>query len=106
MSSEKELYEPLGRNKVEIVKEQADSAKNEIAKTLQDLANRGKKLEELEEQTAMLSSSAGAFKEQSSTVRKGMWWKNAKMTVILTVTIILILAAIIIPTVLKLQGKI
>jgi hypothetical protein len=44
---------------------------------------------------AMLSNSASAFKEQSSTVRKGMWWKNAKMTVILTVTIIIILAAII-----------
>jgi len=111
MSSEKD-YErvpspgPPGRTKVEMVQAQIDNTTGELQKTLQDLANRGKKLEELEEQTVMLSDSASAFKTSSSKVRRNMWWKNTKMTVILSVTIILILAAIIVPTVLKFQGKI
>ncbi|PKY38306.1 synaptobrevin [Rhizophagus irregularis] len=109
MSSEKEQYDRAatpGQTKIEMVQAQIDSTKGEMQKTLQDLANRGRKLEELEEQTVMLSDSASVFKTSSSKVRRNMWWKNTKMTVILTITILIILAAIIVPTVLKLQGKI
>ncbi|CAB5373538.1 unnamed protein product [Rhizophagus irregularis] len=112
MSSEKEQYDRVhtpatpGQTKIEMVQAQIDSTKGEMQKTLQDLANRGRKLEELEEQTVMLSDSASVFKTSSSKVRRNMWWKNTKMTVILTITILIILAAIIVPTVLKLQGKI
>jgi len=45
--------------------------------------------------TAMLSGSAGAFVSTSKQVKKKMWWKNTKMTVILTIFIIAILIAII-----------
>ncbi|CAI2189416.1 1951_t:CDS:2, partial [Funneliformis geosporum] len=114
-SSEKELYDPHGQRvpspahpemtgippreggqtKIQIIQQQVDSTKGEIQKTIQEIAGRGKKLEELEEQTAMLSDSATKFKAQSTKVRKTMWWKNTKMTIIITVTILLILAAII-----------
>lgn len=106
-----------------MVQAQIDNTKGEMQKTLQDLANRGRKLEELEEQTGiymtykkciflsgpllffltkiiaifivMLSDSASVFKTSSSKVRRNMWWKNTKMAVILTITILIILAAII-----------
>ncbi|CAG8627328.1 12229_t:CDS:2 [Funneliformis caledonium] len=102
-SSEKEHYDrvpettgpPPSQTKIEVIQGQIASTKNEINKTIKDLAERGQKLEELEETTAMLSDSATKFKAHSQKVHKKMWWKSSKMTVIIAVTVILILAAII-----------
>ncbi|CAG8686102.1 14421_t:CDS:2 [Acaulospora morrowiae] len=92
--------------KVQEVSEKIEKTTTELHKSLQELANRGKKLEELEEQTAMLQGSADVFKTRTSQVRKKMWWKNTKMTVILAITAVIILAIIIVPIVLKAQDKI
>ncbi|CAG8668730.1 13530_t:CDS:2, partial [Funneliformis mosseae] len=102
-SSEKEHYDrvpemtgpPPSQTKIEGIQKQIASTKNEINKTIQDLASRGQKLDDLSEQTAMLSDSATKFKTHSQKVHKKMWWKSSKMTVIIAVTVILILAAII-----------
>ncbi|CAG8800105.1 10833_t:CDS:2, partial [Gigaspora rosea] len=72
--------------------DQIDSTRDEIQSSLIAMAKRGEKLGELEEKTAK--------------TRKKLWWKDAKMTVILTVVAIIILAVIIVPIVLKAQNKI
>ncbi|CAG8553631.1 929_t:CDS:2 [Paraglomus brasilianum] len=95
-----------GNAKILAVQQQIDSTKGQLQETIQALAAEGQKLRVLEEQTAMLHGSAEAFVSTSKKVKKKMWWKNTKMTIILTITIIAILAAIIIPAVLKAQGKI
>ncbi|CAG8559850.1 3314_t:CDS:2, partial [Dentiscutata erythropus] len=82
----------LGVPKLQHVQEQIDSTKGEIQSTLLTMAQRGEKLGELEEKTAK--------------TRNKMWWKDAKMTVILAVVAIIILALIIVPVVLKAQNKI
>jgi len=95
-----------GADKVHTVQMQIDETKASLQNTIREAYNKGQKLGALEETTAMLGDSASAFKTHAVHTRRNMWWKNAKMTIILTVTIVLILAAIIVPTVLKAQGKI
>jgi len=66
MSSEKSAPP----TKVQQVSQKIEETKTEIQKSLQELANRGKKLEELEEQTAMLQDSSSVFKTHTTKVRK------------------------------------
>ncbi|RHZ68227.1 hypothetical protein Glove_296g62 [Diversispora epigaea] len=91
---------------VKQITQKIESTKSEIHKSLKDLADRGEKLDVLKEQTKNLASSSDVFKKQTRDTQKKMWWKNAKMTVILSVVCIIILALIIIPLILKLQNKI
>ncbi|KAF0358678.1 synaptobrevin [Gigaspora margarita] len=95
-----------GTPKLQHVQEQIDTTKDEIQSSLIAMAKRGEKLGELEEKTAMLQETSSVFKLQTAKTRKKLWWKDAKMTVILTVVALIILAVIIVPIVLKAQNKI
>ncbi|CAG8710209.1 6308_t:CDS:2, partial [Ambispora leptoticha] len=81
--------------KTEIIKKQIENTTNELNKTLKELSEREHKLGELEEATAMLVEDAHAFSTTAHQTQRRMWWKSAKMTIILTIVVLLILAAII-----------
>ncbi|CAG8699817.1 28277_t:CDS:2, partial [Racocetra persica] len=74
-----------GPTKIQHVQEQIDSTQSEIHKSLFDMANRGKKLGDLEEQTAMLQETSNVFKLRSKQTRAKMWWKDTKWTIILVI---------------------
>ncbi|KAG9291075.1 hypothetical protein G9A89_012947 [Geosiphon pyriformis] len=82
--------------KTQMVQMQIEETKSHLNKTLKGLQQRGQKLEDLEETTAMLVETAGVFTTTAKETKNKMWWKDAKITIILIVTIIAILAAIII----------
>ncbi|CAH1757508.1 8897_t:CDS:2 [Entrophospora sp. SA101] len=54
-----------GPSKIQMVQATIDNTKGEIQKTLHEMAKKGKKLEELEEQTMMLNETTTAFKAQT-----------------------------------------
>ncbi|CAB4375815.1 unnamed protein product [Rhizophagus irregularis] len=95
----------MSSEKIESVKKQVEETTKEIHNTLHLLAEKDKKLDELKAQSDSLLKSSARFKPVAVNLHKKSRWKNIKMTIILTVVIILILAAIIVPTILKFQGK-
>ncbi|CAG8754383.1 17952_t:CDS:2, partial [Cetraspora pellucida] len=100
VSPENEKYEygrpsESGPTKIQAVQDQIDSTKGEIHRSLLDMANRGKKLGDLEEQTAMLQETSNVFKLQTAKTRKKLWWKDAKWTIILVIVALIIVAIIV-----------
>jgi len=62
-------------------------------------ADRGAKLDELQNKTDNLADSALGFRRGANRVRKQMWWKDMKMRLCLILGVIVLLAVIIVPIV-------
>ncbi|CAG8657011.1 2052_t:CDS:2 [Acaulospora morrowiae] len=63
------------------------------------IAERGERLDALQDKTENLSVSAQGFRRGANKVRKQMWWKDMKMRIILIIVALVLLLAIIIPIV-------
>jgi hypothetical protein len=63
------------------------------------------RLESIEKAAEELQQQAGVFKRSAHDLRKKMWWKNLKMKLILAFVILIVLAAIIIPTAVFLNAQ-
>lgn len=57
--------------------------------------------EGLAAQSEQLNEQANVFKKKSTQLKKSMWWKNLKMTIILVVLVVGILAVILVPLIMR-----
>ncbi|KAH7116974.1 synaptobrevin-domain-containing protein [Dendryphion nanum] len=64
---------------------------------LRVMAERGERLDSLQDKTDNLATSAQGFRRGANRVRKQMWWKDMKMRMWLIVGIIVLLLIIIVP---------
>ncbi|KAF8816425.1 synaptobrevin [Phlegmacium glaucopus] len=74
--------------------------KNNIAK----VAERGERLDSLQDKTENLAVSAQGFRRGANRVRKNMWWKDMKMRIIIGAAIAIILIIIIVSVVKAVQA--
>jgi len=63
------------------------------------LAQRGERLDVLQDKTDNLAQSAHGFRRGANRVRKQMWWKDMKMRMCLIGGIIILILVIVIPAV-------
>ncbi|EFP93161.1 vesicle-associated membrane protein 4 [Puccinia graminis f. sp. tritici CRL 75-36-700-3] len=63
------------------------------------VAERGERLDTLQDKTDNLAVSAQGFRRGANRVRKQMWWKDMKMRLLIALGIIVLLLIIIIPIV-------
>lgn len=61
------------------------------------VAERGERLDSIENKTDNLAISAQGFRRGANRVRKDMWWKDMKMRMCLILGIIIVLIVIIVP---------
>lgn len=61
------------------------------------VAERGERLDSIENKTDNLAISAQGFRRGANRVRKDMWWKDMKMRMCLILAVIIILIVIIVP---------
>ena len=61
-------------------------------------AQRGDRLDALQDKTDNLATSAQGFRRGANRVRKQMWWKDMKMRICIIVGIIILLIVIIVPS--------
>ncbi|MCH0628950.1 hypothetical protein JNB11_03100 [Kocuria palustris] len=61
------------------------------------VAERGERLDSIENKTDNLAISAQGFRRGANRVRKDMWWKDFKMRICLIVGVIIVLVVIIVP---------
>lgn len=63
------------------------------------VAERGERLDSIENKTDNLAISAQGFRRGANRVRKDMWWKDMKMRLCIILGIIIVLIVIIVPIV-------
>lgn len=69
-----------------------------MRKNIENVAQRGDRLDVLQDKTDNLAESAQGFRRGANRVRKQMWWKDMKMRVCIVVGIVLLLVVIIVPS--------
>lgn len=77
------------------VQNQVDELKSIMVKNIDQLAERGERLELLVDKTEDLNASSVTFKKTSRNLARSLWWKNVKIMVIIGVVLILVIYFII-----------
>ncbi|CAL1530860.1 unnamed protein product [Lymnaea stagnalis] len=77
------------------VQNQVDELKSIMVKNIDQLAERGERLELLVDKTEDLNASSVTFKKTSRNLARSLWWKNVKLMVIIGVVLIVVIYFII-----------
>ncbi|XP_052078396.1 vesicle-associated membrane protein 7-like [Mytilus californianus] len=94
-SQMRSLTEHKEKDNIEKVEAQVDELKGIMVRNIDQIADRGERLELLVDKTEDLQANSVTFKKSSRTLARSMWWKNVKITIIVVVVVIVILYFII-----------
>lgn len=83
------------KDNIEKVEAQVDELKGIMVRNIDQIADRGERLELLVDKTEDLQANAVTFKKSSRYLARSMWWKNVKITIIIVIVVIVILYFII-----------
>ncbi|CAH6721111.1 synaptobrevin homolog 1 [[Candida] jaroonii] len=79
------------------IQAQIDDTVGIMRDNINKVAERGERLDSIENKTDNLAISAQGFRRGANRVRKDMWWKDMKMRMCLILGIIIVLIVIIVP---------
>ncbi|KAL7412400.1 synaptobrevin-domain-containing protein [Mrakia frigida] len=82
---------PGGNAKTAAIQKQIDETQDVMRENIQRVAERGERLDALQDKTDNLAVSAQGFRRGANRVRKAMWWKDTKMKIIIAVGIAILL---------------
>ncbi|KAH8915438.1 synaptobrevin [Atractiella rhizophila] len=90
-----------GNAKTQAIQQQIDDTVGIMRENITKVADRGERLDALQDKTDNLAQSAQGFRRGANRVRKAMWWKDMKMRIIIAVAIIILIVIIVVPIVTK-----
>ncbi|GAA5995645.1 uncharacterized protein JCM10292_005298 [Rhodotorula paludigena] len=90
-----------GSNKTQAIQQQIDDTVGIMRDNITKVAERGERLDALQDKTDNLAQSAQGFRRGANRVRKQMWWKDMKMRVLIAVGIAILVIVIVVPIVVK-----
>lgn len=90
-----------GNQKTQAIQAQIDDTVGIMRENITKVAERGERLDALQNKTDNLAVSAQGFRRGANRVRKQMWWKDMKMRIFIALGVIVLLLIIIIPIVVK-----
>ncbi|CCE73267.1 Piso0_000297 [Millerozyma farinosa CBS 7064] len=79
------------------IQAQIDDTVGVMRDNINKVAERGERLDSIENKTDNLAISAQGFRRGANRVRKDMWWKDMKMRMCLIIGVIIVLVVIIVP---------
>ncbi|KAK7743894.1 Vesicle membrane receptor protein (v-SNARE) [Cytospora paraplurivora] len=88
-----------GNNRTQALQAEINSTVGVMQKNIDLVAQRGQRLDNLQDKTDNLAQSAQGFRRGANRVRKQMWWKDMKMRMCLIVGVIILILIIVIPIV-------
>ncbi|KAG8959978.1 SNAP receptor, synaptobrevin [Tulasnella sp. 419] len=88
-----------GNSKTAALQADIDHTVGIMRDNITKVAERGERLDSLQDKTDNLAVSAQDFRRGANRVRKNMWWKDMKMRIIIAVGIAILLVIIIVPIV-------
>ncbi|KAG5341472.1 hypothetical protein C0989_010230 [Termitomyces sp. Mn162] len=93
-----------GNSKTAAIQQQIDDTVGIMRENITKVAERGERLDSLQDKTDNLAVSAQGFRRGANRVRKNMWWKDMKMRIIIGVAIAVIIVIIVV-SIVKATGK-
>ncbi|GFZ44817.1 Synaptobrevin homolog 1, partial [Saitozyma sp. JCM 24511] len=87
------------------IQQQIDSTIETMHDNITKVAERGERLDALQDKTDTLAVSAQGFRRGANRVRKQMWWKDMKMRVIIGIGIVVLIIIIVVPIVKALLSR-
>lgn len=91
---------PSGANKTAAIQAQIDDTVGIMRENINKVAERGERLDTLQDKTDNLAVSAQGFRRGANRVRKQMWWKDFRARMCLIGGVVILLVVIIVPSVL------
>ncbi|WVQ85160.1 hypothetical protein IAT38_007325 [Cryptococcus sp. DSM 104549] len=85
--------------KIAAIQTQIDETIDTMHDNITKVAERGERLDALQDKTDTLAVSAQGFRRGANRVRKQMWWKDMKMRIIIGVGIAVLIIIIVVPIV-------
>ncbi|KII85377.1 hypothetical protein PLICRDRAFT_44670 [Plicaturopsis crispa FD-325 SS-3] len=85
-----------GNAKTAAIQAQIDDTVGIMRENITKVAERGERLDSLQDKTDNLAVSAQGFRRGANRVRKNMWWKDMKMRIIIGVGISVIIIIIVV----------
>lgn len=85
-----------GNPKTAAIQAQIDDTVGIMRDNITKVAERGERLDSLQDKTDNLAVSAQGFRRGANRVRKNMWWKDMKMRIIIGVAIAVIIIIIVV----------
>ena len=73
------------------VQGEIDQVRDVMVQNIEKILERGERIEILVDKTDSLNQSAFAFKKRSTAIRRTMWWKNAKLMIMLVLLIFVLI---------------
>uniref|UniRef100_A0A060TIZ2 ARAD1D42526p n=1 Tax=Blastobotrys adeninivorans TaxID=409370 RepID=A0A060TIZ2_BLAAD len=86
-----------GNNKTAAIQAQIDDTVGIMRENINKVAERGERLDSLQDKTDNLAVSAQGFRRGANRVRKQMWWKDMRMRMCLIAGIIIVIIVIVVP---------
>ncbi|KAG8735047.1 SNAP receptor, synaptobrevin [Ceratobasidium sp. 414] len=96
---------PAGNTKTAAIQQQIDDTVGIMRENITRVAERGERLDVLQDKTDNLAVNAQGFRRGANRVRKNMWWKDMKMRIIIGVGIAILIVIIVVPIVKAVQNK-
>jgi len=93
-----------GNAKTAAIQAQIDDTVEIMRDNISKVAERGERLDSLQDKTDNLAVSAQGFRRGANRVRKNMWWKDMKMRLIIGGAIAVIIVIIVV-SIVKATGK-
>ncbi|KZP14900.1 synaptobrevin [Athelia psychrophila] len=93
-----------GTAKTAAIQAQIDDTVGIMRENITKVAERGERLDSLQDKTDNLAVSAQGFRRGANRVRKNMWWKDMKMRIIIGVVIAVIIIIIVVSVVKATKG--
>lgn len=88
-----------GNQRIPAIQQQIDDTVGIMRENINKVADRGARLDSLQDKTDNLAHSAQGFRRGANRVRKQMWWKDMKMRMCIAIGIVILLVIIIVPVV-------
>ncbi|KAB5590867.1 Synaptobrevin/VAMP-like protein [Ceratobasidium theobromae] len=91
--------DPRPNKKTAEIQQQIDDTVGIMRENITRVAERGERLDVLQDKTDNLAVNAQGFRRGANRVRKNMWWKDMKMRIIIAIGVVILLVIIIVPIV-------
>ncbi|KAL8567059.1 hypothetical protein ACOMHN_047955 [Nucella lapillus] len=89
-----------GDQKMSGLRGQVDEVMGIMKDNVNRVAERGDRLEDLQDKSDSLASNADMFRSRSKSLHHNMWWKNCRMRILIAIVILVLVLIIMIPIIL------
>lgn len=93
--SQKDKHPNSGRFSFSLLFIQVDEVKDIMTQNIEKVLDRGEKIEILVDKTEELTHTAESFQKSSTQLKRSLWWKDKKWTIVIVLVVLLVIGVIV-----------